>query len=223
MLTVIVQAVNASSKKRPYQKTPFLMGKLGIAHVAVGKGPCPNWFWPRREKGGTDLPQKFYWDYWVMMMISLRHASPNPRYEVVCSVEMSGNAVAFGLGGVHLVATNTYRSDPILATTLIVLLMPPHIKAALIWSLYHAHHYSVDVSLWSRVLSYHDQGHHQSLTLWITTIFDCSCPPANTTCIQRITLMNWQPFYRLIENQTNHHFIHCPKPATECFTSDTLY
>ena len=157
------------------------------------------------------------------MMISLRHASPNPRYEVVCSVEMSGNAVAFGLGGVHLVATNTYRSDPILATTLIVLLMPPHIKAALIWSLYHAHHYSVDVSLWSRVLSYHDQGHHQSLTLWITTIFDCSCPPANHTCLQRITLINWQLFYQLIENQTNHHFIHCPKPATECFTSDTLY
>ena len=57
----------------------------------------------------------------------------NPWYEVGFSVvEMSGNAVAFGLGGVHLVATNTYRSDPILATTLIVLLMHPHIKAALI-------------------------------------------------------------------------------------------
>ena len=121
---------------------------------------------------------------------------------------MSGNAVAFGLGGVHLVATNTYRSDPILATTLIALLMPPHIKAALIWSLYHTHHYSVDVSLWSRVLSYHDQGHRQSLTLWITTIFDCSCPPANNTCLQRTTPVNWQPFNQLIENQTNHYFIH---------------
>ena len=175
------------------------------------------------RRGGLDLPQKKPVGIIQWMMISLRHASPNPWYEVVGSVEMSGNAVAFGLGGVHLVATNTYRSDPILATTLIVLLMPPHIKAALIWSLYHAHHYSVDVSLWSRVLSYHDQGHPQSLTLWITTIFDCSCPPANTTCLQRITLINWQPFCRLIENETNHHFIHCPKPATECFTSDTLY
>ena len=39
MLTVIVQAVNASSKKRLYQKnTLFLMD---IAHVAVGEGPLP--------------------------------------------------------------------------------------------------------------------------------------------------------------------------------------